>query len=102
MIGKILRLLGVSAPPLDQLPAPKTQVLPLKPDEWEPAFKSFGENPAACADCGCREFLFGPKGGMCQNVQCSDCGAQFNVMLVPGAVMVQRLRRPQQVRRAPA
>lgn len=32
-----------------------------------------------CPDCGhSGDFLIGPSGGMCQNVQCPECKARFN------------------------
>lgn len=91
----LLRLLGRKDTPPDQLPPPRTQVLPMNGTKhWEPEFKSFGENPALCPDCGSKDWLFGPEGGLAQNVECSGCGARFNVCVMPGAVMVQRLRDP--------
>ena len=33
---------------------------------------------AKCPDCGCEEFLSGPEGGMSVNIECVDCGADFN------------------------
>ena len=33
-----------------------------------------------CPDCGTyKEFLAGPRGGLCQNIQCGHCGSEFNV-----------------------
>jgi ribosomal protein L37AE/L43A len=30
-----------------------------------------------CPDCGCFVFLARPCGGICQNIECRDCGADF-------------------------
>lgn len=32
-----------------------------------------------CYDCGGEEFIPGPRGGMCVNLMCANCGARFNV-----------------------
>lgn len=33
-----------------------------------------------CPDCGShRSFLAGPRGALCQNIQCGECGSEFNV-----------------------
>ena len=33
-----------------------------------------------CPDCGSyKEFLPGPRGGLCQNIRCGRCGSEFNV-----------------------
>lgn len=36
-----------------------------------------------CCFCGNRSFLEGPRGGMCVNIECSNCGARFNWSSVP-------------------
>jgi hypothetical protein len=33
----------------------------------------------SCPNCGGKEFLAGPSGGECQNIECKDCGCDFNV-----------------------
>lgn len=32
-----------------------------------------------CPDCGGKEFLEGPRGGMCVNIKCNNCGSKFNI-----------------------
>jgi len=32
-----------------------------------------------CPDCGRTNFLKGPEAGLCTNIKCAGCGAQFNV-----------------------
>lgn len=32
----------------------------------------------ACPNCGNKEFLEGPSGGVCTNVQCTKCGIRWN------------------------
>lgn len=39
--------------------------------------KSLGNGK--CPDCGSTEFLAGPRGGMCQNIECAKCGSRFNI-----------------------
>ncbi len=41
-----------------------------------------------CPDCG-KGLLKGPEGGMCVNVKCSGCSAEFNAV-IPGK-RVQRI-----------
>jgi len=43
----------------------------------------------ACPDCGGKDFIEGPCGGMSQNIKCSGCGHWFNVAL---PVFIQRIR----------
>jgi len=31
-----------------------------------------------CWDCGSKDFMMGPRGGMAQNVMCANCGSKFN------------------------
>ena len=35
-----------------------------------------------CVDCGCKDFLEGPSGGIAQNVKCAndECGSKYNIM----------------------
>lgn len=42
-----------------------------------------------CPDCGSKEFIEGPSGGMAQNIKCADCGHWFNVAL---PLFIQRIR----------
>lgn len=35
----------------------------------------------ACPDCGSKEFMEGPSGGMSTNIKCHGCGHWFNAML---------------------
>ena len=36
-------------------------------------------NNGGCPDCGGFEMLAGPRGAACQNIECANCGAAFNV-----------------------
>lgn len=36
-------------------------------------------NQNKCPDCGGSNFLDGPSGGMSQNIECANCGSDFNV-----------------------
>lgn len=31
-----------------------------------------------CPDCGCKDFLEGPQGGLCTNIMCAKCRHRFN------------------------
>lgn len=35
----------------------------------------------ACPDCGCRQFIHGPRGGIARNFGCIMCGAWYNVAI---------------------
>lgn len=35
-----------------------------------------------CLECGHSGFLFGPRGGMCINVKCGNCGEKYNLLEV--------------------
>ena len=45
-----------------------------------------------CPDCGNNQFLGGPTAGLCQNIKCIQCYAEFNV----GPLVAERLtpRKP--------
>ena len=45
-----------------------------------------------CPDCGSHEFLAGPRGGMCQNFKCAQCGACFNIG--PQVWFAERISEP--------
>jgi len=51
---------------------------------WKDGFTS-------CPDCGSMVFLKGPRGGLCQNFKCQDCGSEFNNM---GPFGIERLSGP--------
>ncbi len=40
-----------------------------------------------CPDCETKTLMPGPKGGLCQNFDCSTCNAKFNI----GPVTVERI-----------
>ncbi len=40
-----------------------------------------------CPDCATQTLLRGPEGGLCQNVKCSKCEAEFNV----GPITAERI-----------
>lgn len=44
---------------------------------------------SACPDCGSKEFIEGPSGGMSQNIKCVHCRHWFNLAL---PIFVQRIR----------
>ena len=48
--------------------------------ENEKIFDELQKN--GCLDCGCKDFLQGPSGGMAQNVKCAndECGSKYNIM----------------------
>jgi hypothetical protein len=49
-----------------------------------------------CTFCGCESFYEGPSGGAAQNIKCADCGARFNIGLVPGGpVLIDTLSGPE-------
>jgi len=37
----------------------------------------------ACPECGGKDFLEGPHGGMAVNVKCAKCGYKLNVVPLP-------------------
>lgn len=41
----------------------------------------------ACPGCGGTEFLFGPRGGVARNVECTGCKRRFNVTVRAGKVI---------------
>lgn len=41
-----------------------------------------------CPDCGGKEFLEGPSGGICTNYKCANCGSKFNIGAAFGSVMI--------------
>jgi hypothetical protein len=44
-----------------------------------------------CPDCGSKEFIQGPSGGMTVNVECAGCGSKFNVGSINGTVFGERI-----------
>ena len=42
-----------------------------------------------CEVCDCDEFLEGPHGGLCTNIKCSQCSAEYNY----GPGIMERIRR---------
>ena len=45
-----------------------------------------------CPDCHGQDFLEGPHGGMCVNIECSNCGSRFNVAIWRGDfALIQRI-----------
>lgn len=43
-----------------------------------------------CIDCGNDKFLLGPRAGICQNVECTQCGHRFNVSTVKDFPFAER------------
>lgn len=53
------------------------------------------ERFTACTFCGQDSFYEGPSGGASQNITCSNCGARFNIGLIPGGpVLLDTLSGP--------
>lgn len=53
-------------------------------------------NAGHCPDCDHRGFVFGPRGGAAQNVECGNlkCRARFNITMMPmsrGIAFAQRI-----------
>lgn len=46
----------------------------------------FGVN-GGCPDCGCLNFLHGPRGGASRNYGCVACGAWFNLCIFDGDIV---------------
>ena len=42
-----------------------------------------------CEVCDCDEFLEGPHGGLCTNIKCAQCSAEYNY----GPGIMERIRR---------
>lgn len=40
--------------------------------------KTLFEELLVCIDCGSKDMLEGPSGGLAQNVKCAKCGHEFN------------------------
>lgn len=50
-----------------------------------------------CPFCMSRDFTDGPRGGLCVNVTCNDCGARFNLLrhwALPTPMLVNTLSGP--------
>jgi len=41
-----------------------------------------------CPACGCGLFQPGPRGGLSQNFECTDCGRRFNLAIAAGILLV--------------
>jgi DNA-directed RNA polymerase subunit RPC12/RpoP len=41
-----------------------------------------------CPDCGSKDFIEGPSGGICTNYTCAECGSRFNIGAAFGSVMI--------------
>lgn len=62
--------------------------------EDEPTRLRNAFNRQHCPDCGSREFLDGPSGGMSQNIECAECHSRFNIAVFSGTVLfAERIRR---------
>jgi len=61
----------ISPPPKDIYPKPK-------PKE----FDKFNE----CYYCGCTSYYEGASGGASMNITCADCGARFNIYILPDGI----------------
>lgn len=56
----------------------------------------FGGRFTKCTFCGSTSFYDGPSGGASQNIECADCGARFNIHLIPGGPFLDMvIRQPQ-------
>jgi len=36
-----------------------------------------------CPECGCKDFLVGPRGGLSVNIKCANCGYWMSVTAIP-------------------
>jgi hypothetical protein len=45
----------------------------------------------ACLDCSGAEFRRGPQGGLSINIECTGCGARFNIGDLRAVVLIQRI-----------
>jgi len=43
--------------------------------------------------CGAEEFRLGPRGGLCTNIKCSECGEEFNVVLSGDPVYIEKINK---------
>lgn len=46
-------------------------------DKWE--LTKIARKYNCCPDCGCKDFLEGPQGGLCTNIMCARCRHKFNI-----------------------
>lgn len=50
-----------------------------------------------CTFCGHDRFYEGPSGGASQNIECSKCGARFNIGPIPGGpILLDTLSGPKE------
>jgi ribosomal protein S27E len=55
----------------------------------------FAFQEGRCPDCGGRQIIPGPRGGLSQNLTCGGCGSRFNVAKYQGQVFfAERLDTP--------
>ncbi len=55
----------------------------------------FALDAGTCPDCRGEHFLEGPHGGLAVNIECSNCGARFNIVpRLAGRFGKQRIGRP--------
>jgi len=70
----------------------------LRPERYQPKttpVKQF----TACTFCAHDRFYEGPSGGVSQNITCSNCGARFNIGLIPGGpILLDTLSGPTKVK----
>lgn len=45
------------------------------------------DSQGTCPDCETGKLLFGPRGGVCTNMLCPHCGAEFNLALFDGQLL---------------
>jgi len=49
----------------------------------------------SCIYCDSPEYYEGPTGGVAMNIKCAQCGARFNIGLIPGGpILIDKLSGP--------
>ena len=66
-------------------PSPPTKPKP----EGKPVERFTG-----CTFCGSTSYYEGPTGGVAMNIKCADCGARFNIGLIPGGPILLEVLSP--------
>jgi hypothetical protein len=54
-------------------------------DDGHPDFSTLARG--ACPDCKGKDFRFGPRGGLAQNIECRNCLHRFNVTVFNGELI---------------
>ncbi len=91
LVAYILLTLRLDRLELQRTVAPSRSLSPMLDDmsPWN----------GSCPDCGSKEFLEGPRGGLCVNIQCTRCATRLNVAQIPGHLLSQRIESPLKARK---